>query len=168
MFHEVFLHGFEALLNALTNRNARNHDNELAPAIQFIQLEHGLDVNIGFTGTGFHFHIKRAYTQPSRSQRIGELDIVACLNTMDIFQKLTGIKLHFGVGKAHGKLLIREHPVCDISLDFNISAVGEVVVERLTGKHPCYAVYSLGLIRLYGKFEFHFRHYSTFLCVLGL
>ena len=54
----MFLHGFEALLNAFTNRNARNHDNKLTPAIQLIQLEHGLDVNISFTGTGFHFHIK--------------------------------------------------------------------------------------------------------------
>ena len=33
---EVLPHGFEALLNALTNRNTRNNDNELTPAIQFI------------------------------------------------------------------------------------------------------------------------------------
>lgn len=109
-----------------------------------------------------------AYTQPSGFQRIGELNIIASLDTVNIIQKLTVIELYLSVGKAHVQFFIRRHPVCHISLDFNIAAVGEVVVERLTSKYTYHAVHSLGLVRLYGKFEFHLSHYSTFLCVLGL
>ena len=68
IFHEVLLHGFKALLDTFTDCNTWNYYDELAPTIQLIQLKHGLDVNIGFTGTGFHFNIKRAYTQSSRFQ----------------------------------------------------------------------------------------------------
>ena len=168
VLHEVLLHGFKALPDAFTDSNAWNHHDEFAPAIQFIQLKHGFDVNIGFTGTGFHFHIKRAYTQTSGFKRIRELNIIACLDTTDIFQKLSGIELHLGIGKTHVQFFIREHPVCHISPNFNIAAVGEVVIERLTGKYTHHAVYSLCLVRLYGKFKFHLSHYSTFLCVLGL
>ena len=85
ILHEVLLHGFKALLDAFTDCNAWNYYDKLAPAIQLIQFKHGFDVNIGFTSTGFHFHIKRAYTQSSRFQRIGELNIIACLDTADIF-----------------------------------------------------------------------------------
>ena len=109
-----------------------------------------------------------AYTQPSGFQRIGELNIIASLDTVNIIQKLPVIELYLSVGKAHVQFFIRRHPVCHISLDLNIAAVGEVVVERLTSKYTYHAVHSLGLVRLYGKFEFHLSHYSTFLCVLGL
>ena len=168
ILHEVLLHGFKALLNAFTDCDTWNHYDELAPAIQLIQFKHSLDVNIGFTGTGFHFNIKRAHTQSSGFQRIRELDVIAGLDATDIYQKLPVIELHLGIGKAHVQFFIRKHPVCHISPDFNIAAVGEVVVERLTGKYTYHAVHSLGLVRLYGKFEFHLSHYSTFLCVLGL
>lgn len=36
ILHEVLLHGFKALLDAFTNRNAWNHYDELAPAVQLI------------------------------------------------------------------------------------------------------------------------------------
>ena len=101
ILHEVLLHGFKALLDAFTNRNAWNYYDELAPTIQLIQFKHSLDVNIGFTGTGFHFNIKRAYTQSSGFQRIGEFNIIASLDTVNIIQKLTIIELHLCIGKAH-------------------------------------------------------------------
>ena len=66
-----------------------------------------------------------AYTQPSGFQRIGELNIIASLDTVNIIQKLTVIELYLSVGKAHVQFFIRRHPVCHISLDFNIAAVGD-------------------------------------------
>ena len=41
-------------------------------------------------------------------------------------------------------------------------------MERLSRKDLRHALHRLRLVGLYGKFEFHLGHYSTFLCVFGL
>ena len=58
VLHEVFRCILEGLVNALTNGDTGNHHNELAPAVLLVQLEHGLDIDIGFARTCFHFHIQ--------------------------------------------------------------------------------------------------------------
>ena len=51
------------LLYTLTDGNARNNNDEFAPTIPLVQLEHGLDVNIGLARTGLHLNVQRASTQ---------------------------------------------------------------------------------------------------------
>lgn len=43
----------------------------------------------------------------------------------------------------------------NISFNLDVPTVDEAVVKRLSGKHAHHAVYSLRLVRLYGKFEFY-------------
>ena len=50
----MLLCNLEGLIDTFTNSNARHHDNKLAPTIMFIELEHGFDVGISFSDTGFH------------------------------------------------------------------------------------------------------------------
>ena len=58
VLHEVFRCILEGLVNALTNGNAGNYHNELAPPVLLVQLKHGLDIDVGFASTCFHFHIQ--------------------------------------------------------------------------------------------------------------
>ena len=168
VFHKVILHGFKALADALTDSNARHDHDKLAPAILLVQFKHGLYIDVGLTRSGLHLHVKGAGAKPSGHYVFRQLDIIASLNPAYIIKKLSGIKLHTGIGKAHIQFFFWNHPVCYVSFNLHISAVGEAIVEWLTCKHTHHAFYSLGLVRLYGKFEFHICHYNTFLCVFGL
>ena len=47
-FQEVFSGNRQQLGHTLTDGDAGHHDNELAPAIQLVQLENDLDVVVGF------------------------------------------------------------------------------------------------------------------------
>ena len=49
----------KGLLYTLTNGNARNNNDEFAPTISLIQLEHSFDVNIGLASTGLHLNVQR-------------------------------------------------------------------------------------------------------------
>ena len=87
MLHEVIGGDFKCLFDPLTDCNGRDNDNELTPAIFLIQLEHGLDINISLTCTGFHFNIKAAPSQ-ILNERLGLLDIVLALELLDVEQEL--------------------------------------------------------------------------------
>ena len=58
--HEVILSDFKGLLHALANGDGRHHDDELRPAVSLVQLEHGLDVDIGLARAGLHLHVQAA------------------------------------------------------------------------------------------------------------
>ena len=105
MLVKMLLHHTEALADTLANCNAWNDNDKLAPAIALVQLEHGLDVNIGFTGTGFHFHLQRAATELC-DKGIRCLDVVSVLDVADIGKKLAAVKLYAGICKAHIQFLI--------------------------------------------------------------
>ena len=168
IFHKVILHGLKTLADALSDSNARHDHDKLAPAVLLVQFKHGLYIDVGLTRSSLHLHVKGAGAKSSGRYGFRQLDIIASLNPAYIIKKLSGIKLHTGIGKAHIQFFFWNHPVCYVSFNLHISAVGEAIVERLTCKHTYYAFYSLGLVRLYGKFEFHICHYNTFLCVFGL
>ena len=98
--HEVVLHHLETLLHAFPDGNGGDHHNELAPPILLIQLEHGLDVNIGLSCTCFHFHIQRAGPHmPGKRRRF--LNIAALLDFPDILKKLCPVQRNRCVGKTH-------------------------------------------------------------------
>ena len=59
-FLPIMLH--KILFDTLTDGDRRNNYNEFAPAVFLIQLEHGLDIHIGFTRTGFHLNIQTTPT----------------------------------------------------------------------------------------------------------
>lgn len=87
MLHKVVCGDFKGLLHALTDRNGGNDHNKLAPAVLFVQLEHRLDVDIGFARAGFHFNIKAATPQVfDKGSR--ELDVVLTLQGLNVVQKL--------------------------------------------------------------------------------
>ena len=158
IFHEVFLHGIKALANALTDSNARHNHDELVPAVLLVEFEHGLYIHIGLAGAGFHLHVKRAGAHSAGGDGVRQLDIVPCLHLSDILKQLGIIQRNTSIGKAHVKFFIEEHIVCNVTLDLHIPAIDEMVVKRLSCKNADNTLHSLGLVRLYGKFEFHVTH----------
>ena len=58
VLHEVLRGYLKGLLNTLADRDGRNNYDKLAPTVTLVELKHSFDVNVGFTGTGFHFHVK--------------------------------------------------------------------------------------------------------------
>ena len=164
VFHEVLLHGLEALANSLPDSDAGHHHNKLAPAVPLVQLEHGLDVNVSLACAGFHLHVQGAGSQAA-GQLVRQLDVVPGLHFADVLQKLLGGQLHLGVGKAQERIAV--HWFLNTA-DVYIPAVCKAVIEGLARKDIHHALHGLGLVRLDGKFELHFCHHSTFLTVLGL
>ena len=48
----------ETFGHALSDGDARHHDNELAPAVTLVQLKHRLDVNVSLASPGLHLDVK--------------------------------------------------------------------------------------------------------------
>ena len=87
VLHEVVRRDFKGLLHALTDGDARNHNDELAPAIALIQLEQGLDVDVGLARAGLHLDIQRAPSH--RSDELGGwMNVALVLERLDIAQNL--------------------------------------------------------------------------------
>ena len=57
VFHEVVLCNLEGFPHTLAYGDAGDDNDEFAPPIVFVQLEHGLDVDIGLTCTSLHLNI---------------------------------------------------------------------------------------------------------------
>ena len=53
---EVILGDLQGLVDAFLDRHRRHHDDELAEAIAFVQLEDAAQIDVGLTGAGFHLH----------------------------------------------------------------------------------------------------------------
>ena len=163
LLHEVILHHLETLLHSFPDGNGGDYHNELAPPILLIQLEHGLDVNIGLSCTRFHFHIQRAGPH-MLCQRRRFLNIAAFLDFPDVMKKLCPVQRNRCVGKPHEKLFIRLLPVKQVAiiiLAAYIPPVTDPVLKGLAGEYSDYAVYSIRLITLYGKFKFHGSHITA-------
>ena len=101
ILHEVILHGFKTLADALSDSNARHNHDKLAPSVLLVQFKHGLYIYVGLTRSGLHLHVKGAGAKPSGRYGFRQLDIIASLNPAYIIKKLSGIKLHTGIGKTH-------------------------------------------------------------------
>ena len=167
VLHEMLLHGLKAFAHTFTDGNGGHHHDELAPAIQLVQFKHGFDVHIGLASPGFHLHVQGAGAETA-GQGLGRGYVVPALDAVHICQDLPGTKPHLVIGKAHIQFIVGDLQVGEIPVNICIAAVGEAVVEGLTGKNTRHAVHSLCLVWLYGEFEFHVCHYNTFLWVLGL
>ena len=103
---EVLLHGGKRPVYPLAYGDARYHDDELAPAVAPVQLEHGFDVAIGLARAGFHLDIKigtkiRLVLPDILSgavlQGFGNGQVLTQLHLLDVFQQLLPGKGNLGV-----------------------------------------------------------------------
>ena len=56
LFLKVVLSDLEGLVDPLADRDARNHHDELGPAVVPVQLVHGLDVRVGLSDASLHLN----------------------------------------------------------------------------------------------------------------
>ena len=172
MLHKMVCGDLKGLLHALTDRNGGNDHDELAPAVLLVQLEHRLDIDIGFARAGFHFNIKAATPQVF-DEGSRELDIVLILQSLNVVQKLlvgklngfilvAGIastiyisksKLFIRRDKRHLHILGKEYVIC--SLRPHVTDIADFVVEALPLKDTHNGINRIGLVLLYFEIEFH-------------
>ena len=93
ILHKMVGGDLKGFFHALTDRNGGNDHNKLTPAVFLVQLEHGFDVDIGFTSAGFHLNVQAAAPHVVYQLR-GELDVVLALQGVDVLQKLIIRKRH--------------------------------------------------------------------------
>lgn len=98
ILHKMVGGDLKRLFHALTDCNGGNDHNKLTPAVFLVQLEHGFDIDIGFTGSGFHLNVQAAAPHVVYQLR-GELDVVLALQRVDVLQKLI-------IGKRHSLVFI--------------------------------------------------------------
>ena len=87
ILHKMVGGDLKRLFHALTDRNGGNDHNKLTPAVLLVQLEHRFDVDIGFTGAGFHLNVQAAAPHVVYQLR-RELDVVLALQRVNVLQKL--------------------------------------------------------------------------------
>ncbi len=168
VLHEMILRDLEGFLHAFADGDGRHHDDELAPAIALVQLEHRLDVHIGFARAGFHLHIQTAAAL-ALHQYAGLADVVFRLDGANIVEQLAvgedevfvekagivqqdvvNIRLH---GRQERGLLLRGRQngldLADVAPVFDGIGIG------LPGEHARHRVDGVGLVLLYFEAEFH-------------
>ena len=131
--------------HALADGDGRHHDDELAPAVALVQLEHRLDVDVGLARARLHLHVERTRAKIGLCQSVGHVNVVPHLNPPDVREDLRFAYLHPGVGEAHGQLLVGLRPVHDVAVDLHVPAVGEPVVVRLPREHVRHALHGIRL-----------------------
>ena len=164
MLHKVVCGDFEGLLYALTDCNRGNDHDKLTPTVLLVQLEHRLDIDIGFARAGFHFNIKAATPQVfDKGSR--ELNIVLTLQGLNVVQKLLIGKLYrfiFITGIVQWvddfKLLIGHTEGHLIRLRFDLAPVTDIadlIVKALPLKDTHNSINRIGLVLLYFEIKLH-------------
>ena len=153
MLHEMFLHGGETFIDALADGNGRNDDNKLAPAVTLVQFKYRLDVDIGFSGSGFHFHVQRADAQICCHGR-GAFDIVIVLNLMNVFENIHG-RVYLRVFESYRQFIFGRLPVFKGTAYFHVAPISKALILRLSLENFDHAFHGFRLVGLDGKFEFH-------------
>ena len=85
--HKVIGSDLKGLLYAFTDGDTRHNNDKFAPTIPLVQLEHGLDVNIGLACAGFHLNIQRTPAQRCH-QLVRLMDVCFCLQRADVLKQL--------------------------------------------------------------------------------
>lgn len=88
----------------LPNSNARHDDNELAPAIALVQLEHRLDIAVGLTRAGFHLDIEIDPADLIAGKCCGKRQVLPSLYDLYVLQQLLRGNSNIRILEA-GKLL---------------------------------------------------------------
>ena len=98
---EVLGGDLDVLEHAFADGHAGHHDDELLEAVAARQLEDGAQVDVGLAGAGLHLHrevragagprwpaVSNSSQASSGARRVGDLDVVACLDGPGVGQQL--------------------------------------------------------------------------------
>ena len=94
----------QALGHALADGDRRHHHDELAPAVQAVEFEHRLGVDVGLAGARLHLDVQLAGSHTAEELlRLG--DLVASLHRAYVCQYVGARKCDGCVGVALGALV---------------------------------------------------------------
>ena len=101
---EVLGGDLQGLGYALTYGDAWYHDDELAPAIAAVQLEHRFDVAVSLARARFHLHVEVDAGDLCLHQSLRHRQVLAALHLLDVVQQLQIIQrqvrvLEAGIGE---------------------------------------------------------------------
>ena len=159
LLKKVLLGILERFVDALADGDRGHHDDELGPAIEAVELEHGLGIDVGLARARLHLHIK-VYRGGASSKRRRLDDAITALHLVNVLEQRSGAKGNRGIRIALGCLDLRlkarqcrgavtAHRTAKITQIERGARVG------LTGKDIGHRTSSLSLIRLNFKLELH-------------
>ena len=159
LLKKVLLGILERLVDALADGDGRHHDDELGPAVEAVELEHGLGIDVSLARARLHLHIE-IYRSGANGKRRRLNDSIAALYPMNVLEQRGGSKGDGGIRVALGRLDLRlkarqrlgaisAHRVAEIA---QIERGARV---RLAGEDIGHRTRSLSLIRLDFKLELH-------------
>ena len=165
--HKVIGSDLKGLLYAFTDGDTRHNNDKFAPTIPLVQLEHGLDVNIGLACAGFHLNIQRTPAQRCH-QLVRLMDVCFCLQRADVLKQLLVGQLECFVLKTGIVDQIQQLHLCCIVPTGNkaqllrlcrqvshIPQVRHACIVGLTLKDPCHRIHSIRLVLLNLKTKLH-------------
>ena len=85
--HKVIGGDLKGFFHAFTDGDTRHNNDKFAPSIPFVQLKHGLDINVCLSRSGFHLDIQRASSQRCY-QLVRLMDVCFCLQCADVLKQL--------------------------------------------------------------------------------
>ena len=99
----------ETLGHTLSDGDARHHDNELAPAVTLVQLEHRLDIDISLASPGLHLNVKPDPSEAVR-KRLRQRNIIGFLNIPDARKYILVREFDVSVTEADIVVIISDLP----------------------------------------------------------
>ena len=170
LLHEVIYRDVEALLHTLSDSDAWNHHDKLGPAILLVQFEHGLDIDVSLSRTGFHLHVELAGSE-FLTEFFILMDVVLCLNLSDVVKEshLIHGKAVVLITQVIAGIIAIGKDICLNEFDVMLLAVNHIQFSLI---HPVFqvglvglpledvddALHGIGLILLYLKLQFHNRN----------
>ena len=160
----------EALLHTLSDSDAWNHHDKLGPAILLVQFEHGLDIDVSLSRTGFHLHIELAGSE-FLTEFFILMDVVLGLNLPDVVKESHFIhsKAVVLIAQAIADIIAIGKDIWMFYFDIKLLAINHIQFSLI---HPVFqvglvglpledvddALHGIGLILLYLKLQFHNRN----------
>ena len=170
LLHEVIYRDVEAFLHSLSDSNAWNHHDKLGPAILLVQFEHGLDIDVCLSRTGFHLHVELAGSE-FLTEFFILMDVVLGLNLSDVVEEshLIHSKAIVLITQTIAGIIAIGKDICLNDFDVMLLAVHHIQFSLI---HPVFqvglvglpledvddALHGIGLILLYLKLQFHNRN----------
>ena len=170
LLHEVIYRDVEALLHTLSDSDAWNHHDKLGPAILLVQFEHGLDIDVSLSRTGFHLHVELAGSE-FLTEFFILMDVVLGLNLSDVVKEshLIHGKAVVLITQVIAGIIAIGKDICLNEFDVMLLAVNHIQFSLI---HPVFqvglvglpledvddALHGIGLILLYLKLQFHNRN----------
>src|ERR1039457_987608 len=129
----------KSLVDAFTDGDAGHDDDELAPAVALVELEHGLDVAVCFASAGFHLDIEVDGGYGGALESRGDWEVLGLLDRLDVFEdrgEREGEVVVFDAGLfcLGAQCFGNQHlPGWRLPVQLaRVDAVGDASVERLT------------------------------------